>query len=112
MRDPSRGLLPDLLKQVSRSFYLTLRVLPAAIRHQIGLAYLLARATDTIADTQIIAPAERLRALQALRARIRGKSSARLDFGELVRQQSSPGEWSLLQRIEDSLALLEQFPAD
>ena len=35
--------LNELLKQTSRSFYLTLRVLPAAVRPQIGLAYLLAR---------------------------------------------------------------------
>ena len=30
--------LNELLKQTSRSFYLTLRVLPAAVRPQIGLA--------------------------------------------------------------------------
>jgi hypothetical protein len=32
--------LNDLLKATSRSFYLTLRVLPARVRPQIGLAYL------------------------------------------------------------------------
>jgi farnesyl-diphosphate farnesyltransferase len=46
--------LTDLLKATSRSFYLTLRVLPAAVRPQISLAYLLARTTDTIADTEIV----------------------------------------------------------
>ncbi|PYK59246.1 MAG: farnesyl-diphosphate farnesyltransferase, partial [Verrucomicrobia bacterium] len=101
--------LTDLLRATSRSFYLTLRVLPAAIRPQIGLAYLLARTTDTIADTQLIPPVERLQALQALRERILGNSSAPLSFGELARQQSSPAEWSLLQRIEESLAVLGQF---
>jgi hypothetical protein len=39
-----------LLKQVSRSFYLTLRVLPRSIRMPIGIAYL-PRASDTIAVT-------------------------------------------------------------
>ncbi|MCI0869448.1 MAG: squalene/phytoene synthase family protein, partial [Chloroflexi bacterium] len=47
-------LLTDLLKGVSRSFYLTLRVLPGGIREPVGLAYLLARAADTIADTTLI----------------------------------------------------------
>ena len=47
----ARELLTELLRDVSRSFYLTLRVLPRPVRPQIGLAYLLARATDTIADT-------------------------------------------------------------
>ena len=86
-----------------------MRVLPSAIRPQIGLAYLLARTTDTIADTQLVPPVERLQALQALRERILGNSSAPLSFGELARQQSSPAEWSLLQRIEESLAVLGEF---
>ena len=63
--------LLQLLKKTSRSFYLTLRVLPAAVRPQIGLAYLLARTTDTIADTGIVSVEQRLAALQKLRQRIR-----------------------------------------
>ncbi|CAN5646469.1 phytoene/squalene synthase family protein [soil metagenome] len=39
-----------LLKAVSRSFYLTLRLLPAPVRESIALAYLLARISDTRAD--------------------------------------------------------------
>lgn len=39
-----------LLKRVSRSFYLTLRLLPGPVRESISLAYLLARFTDTEAD--------------------------------------------------------------
>src|SRR5437868_9149848 len=43
MPNPTRAfLLGPLLKGVSRSFYLTLRVLPAGMRDPIGLAYLLA----------------------------------------------------------------------
>jgi len=103
----------DLLKQVSRSFYLTLRVLPAAVRPQIGLAYLLARTTDTIADTAILPTDQRLAALGSLRDRILGKSSTRLDFGELARSQGLPVERVLLDRVESSLALLGQLsPAD
>ena len=103
----------DLLKQVSRSFYLTLRVLPAAVRMQIGLAYLLARTTDTIADTEILPTDQRLAALGKLRARILGKSSGVLDFGELACQQGLPAERVLLEKVEESLALLEQLsPAD
>src|SRR3954469_2702394 len=91
-------LLTDLLKAVSRSFYLTLRVLPKAIRRQIGLAYLLARTTDTIADTEIVSVEQRLKMLQALRERILGTSAVRLDFGQLAQQQGSPAERVLLER--------------
>ena len=106
-------LLTNLLKDVSRSFYLTLRVLPKSIRPQIGLAYLLARTTDTIADTEIIPLEQRLKSLQILRERILGTSAAPLDFGELARQQNLPAERVLLEKTEASLALLQSLlPAD
>ena len=102
-----------LLKATSRSFYLTLRVLPAAVRPQIGLAYLLARTTDTIADTEILPVEQRLAALQKLRERILGQSSAPLNFGDLAKRQGSPSERVLLEKIEDSLGSLQSFsPAD
>src|ERR1039458_7936234 len=103
--------LNDLLKATSRSFYLTLRVLPAAVRPQIGLAYLLARTTDTIADTEIVPLDQRLGALQQLRERILGQNSAPLNFGELARQQVSPAEKSLLEKTENSLSALQNFCA-
>ncbi|NOS72072.1 MAG: squalene/phytoene synthase family protein [Verrucomicrobia bacterium] len=105
-----RELLTSLLKQVSRSFYLTLRTLPRAIRRQIGLAYLLARTTDTIADTEIIPVAQRLEALQRLRERILGTSNNALGFGELAKQQGLPAERVLLERVEESLKLLTTLP--
>ena len=107
------GSLNDLLRATARSFYLTLRVLPARVRPQIGLAYLLARTTDTIADTELVPPAQRLAALQQLRERILGQTSAPLNFGELARQQGSPAEKLLLEKTEASLALLSTLsPAD
>ena len=113
VRTENRELLSRLLQQVSRSFYLTLRVLPAAVRPQIGLAYLLARTTDTIADTEILPMAQRLDALHALRERILGTSTAPLNFGELARQQGLPAERVLLEKTGESLALLETLsPAD
>jgi len=104
--------LNGLLKQTSRSFYLTLRVLPAAVRSQIGLAYLLARTTDTIADTEIIPLAQRLDALQILRERILGQSSAPLNFGSLAQQQGSPAEKLLLEKTEEGLAVLKTLSSE
>ncbi len=105
--------LTDLLQATSRSFYLTLRVLPARVRPQIGLAYLLARTTDTIADTEIVPAAQRLEALQQLREQILGQPSAPLNFGELAQSQNLAAEKLLLEKTEDSLALLPTLsPAD
>jgi farnesyl-diphosphate farnesyltransferase len=115
----SQQSLDGLLKATSRSFYLTLRVLPAKVRRQIGLAYLLARTTDTIADTEIVPLGQRLDALERLRGRIaaqdsgeNGENSADLDFGDFVRQQGTSAERLLLERVNDSLALLQSFSAD
>ena len=47
-----KALAGDLLAGVSRSFYLSLKVAPKQTRGTVGLMYLLARATDTIADTE------------------------------------------------------------
>ena len=71
MPKPSRAfLLGSLLKSVSRSFYLTLRVLPTGMRDPVGLAYLLARAADTIADTSLIPPEKRMELLLSLRSQV------------------------------------------
>jgi len=101
----------DLLKATARSFYLTLRVLPGRVRPPIGLAYLLARTADTVADTDLVPPAQRIEALRRLRERILGRAAAPLPFGELAREQGSPGEKRLLERVEESLAALQATPA-
>jgi len=107
---PDRRELPgDLLRGVSRSFYLTLRVLPSAIRAQIGLAYLLARTTDTIADTDVIPVERRLRALEELRQCIGGIRQEKLDFGELAGRQASASERQLLERANEAVATLGGF---
>jgi len=110
MAQASEELLGELLKEVSRSFYLTLRVLPGKVRQPIGLTYLLARTTDTIADTQLVALEQRLEALRRLRARIQGQSETPVDFGALARRQGSRAEGVLLEKCEASLALLRRLP--
>ena len=101
-----------LLRNVSRSFYLTLRILPSAVRPQVGLAYLLARATDTIADTGIVPVDQRLAALHRLRRAIQGPDPMPLMLGELTQSQGSAGEQLLLMRIEEVLSALRQLEPD
>jgi farnesyl-diphosphate farnesyltransferase len=104
-------LLDDLLRQVSRSFYLSLRILPSALREPIGLAYLLARAADTVADTRVVPRAERLRHLEALRAAYAGMPA---DVTTLVRacaaHQSDAAERRLLERTDEALTRLRALP--
>ncbi len=102
-------LIQQLLRDTARSFYLTLRVLPSSIRPQIGLAYLLARTTDTIADTDLVPVEKRLDALRVLRERILGTARAALAFGDLASQQAAPVEKLLLEKTEVSLDFLRTF---
>jgi farnesyl-diphosphate farnesyltransferase len=82
------------------------------VRPQIGLAYLLARTTDTIADTDLVPLEQRLDALKRLRERILTSSTAPLNFGELARYQGLPAERLLLEKAGDSLALLPTLSPD
>jgi len=99
--------LPALLREVSRSFYLSLRVLPAEIRPQISLAYLLARASDTVADTKAVPRERRLALLRRMREG---------DFGsvaQLAAGQALPAERLLLARLDGcAAALAGQDPGD
>jgi len=110
-------LLGPLLKSVSRSFYLTLRVLPAPMRDPVGLAYLLARAADTIADTSLIEPTRRLALLLAWRAAVGGdtredtRAAIRQVADEVAGQQTLADEKRLLESLESALAVLDQLGA-
>ncbi|MGI8432880.1 MAG: phytoene/squalene synthase family protein [Chthoniobacterales bacterium] len=105
-----------LLKSVSRSFYLTLRFLPQPLRDPISLAYLLARATDTVADTAETPAALRLTMLEQLVGGIAGE--AKLEelnepLSQFAAQQSDPAERLLIENLPDLLAQLEATaPAD
>src|ERR1044071_2980882 len=66
-----------LLRPVSRSFYLSIRILPRRLREPVGLAYLLARTTDSVADTAQIPAELRIQTLEKLRGLIAGKRDAR-----------------------------------
>jgi len=105
------GLLGDLLKQVSRSFYLSLVILPRALREPLGLAYLLARAADTVADTRLIARAEQIRHLETLR---RAYAGERADAAAVARaaapHQAHAAERTLLERVDEILARVTRLP--
>lgn len=112
MADHPPELLRELLAAVSRSFYLTVRVLPPPVRRPVGVAYLLARATDTIADTTLLPPSQRLAALAALRQRILGDQPD-FEVPEAALQEQTPSaERTLLLRLPEALGLLDQLPEE
>ncbi len=92
-----------ILRSVSRSFYLTIRFLPRPLREPVSLAYLLARATDTIADTAEIPATFRLTTLQSLAQVVAGKAEPATMAGELR-------DFAARQRNHSEKALIENLP--
>lgn len=89
----------EILRRTSRSFFLTLRLLPRAVRGEASLGYLLARATDTLADTSSIPAPRRLELLRL----VQGASGV----GELA---SGVVDLPAGAVNEADRALLEAFP--
>ncbi len=109
----TEDLTTDLLKAVSRSFYLSMYWLPPVMRRGISLGYLLARATDSVADTSTAPAAQRAEALRQMGAAVEGSMEAAAERqllsllrGEMARAQHNPAESRLLQRFGEALAAL------
>src|SRR4029079_3336795 len=99
-----------LLRSVSRSFYLSIRFLPTQLRDPIALAYLLARTTDTVADTAQIPGRMRIETLELLSNGIQGTASRDVLtelVGSFVSLQENASERQLLESLPDCLTRLE-----
>ena len=110
-----RRLLSGVLPRVSRAFYLTIRVLPSPLRTSIGLAYLLARAADTIADSRTATPTRRLIALRRFRATIArpaGADDARALATLAARFAATDAERALADSLPTQLSLLDSLSED
>src|SRR5438874_4102265 len=107
----SRQLRTTILRSVSRSFYLSIRFLPALLREPIALAYLLARTTDTVADTTQIGGTVRIETLKILSDGIQGKAPREAIINQVaafVPLQENAAERTLLDSLPDCLEWLER----
>ncbi len=100
-----------ILKEVSRSFYISVRFLPIRIRMTIALAYLLARASDTIADTNQLPATERLTALQQFAQTLTATSTKdQLNLVACLAKQPDGPEKLLLANIDRVFDALSKIP--
>lgn len=110
MRDDRTAahLLSRLLPRVSRSFSLSLRVLPRGLRQPVGLAYLFCRAADTIADTALLPREVRLACLDHYRAAFgeAGPSALAAVREHLTGPRPRSAERDLLDRLAECFSLL------
>jgi farnesyl-diphosphate farnesyltransferase len=92
----SEDLGGKLLEGVSRSFFLTLKALPEGLREPLSLAYLLARAADTMADTAAVPHDLRQDSLR--------------DFDRLMQssERDAPGEAALCTTLKSFFVPLQE----
>jgi farnesyl-diphosphate farnesyltransferase len=94
-----------LLKRVSRSFYLSIRFLPSRIRPAIATGYLLARASDTVADTNKFEPKYRWETLDAILTALHGPTIDLAQRVSLCVDAQPPGaEKELLKQLMSLVA--------
>jgi len=102
-------LLAGVLRGVSRSFYLSLRILPRDLRSPIGLAYLLARAADTLADRPWAGADERRCAIDAFRAALAEGYAPEIPAAAREAADLHGHERILLDRLPDAFAALRDL---
>jgi len=105
-------LLRCILKNVSRSFYLSLSILPGSVRKQVSLAYLFCRAADTIDETSLFHRCQRLQVLQAFRRQFLLDHPSFDDLVQLqatvLLQQGRMADHQLLHYLSDCFHVFEQ----
>jgi farnesyl-diphosphate farnesyltransferase len=111
LRPVSGDSRKQLLKGVSRSFYLTLRLLPGEMRGAAGLGYLLARTSDTLADTESIPVASRLLYLDWFDRSVAGDEDPPRWPVSVLNAPADPRERSLLESTGGLLEMLGALPA-
>lgn len=114
-RIPPTKLCGPILCAVSRSFYISIRFLPKRLREPVGLAYLLARAIDTVVDTAQIPVLVRAEILADLSSVVQGEVSPDALF-DLVNSfaplQTNDTERQLIESLPNCLVELARLSAD
>ena len=91
-------------------------MVPADVRDQVSLAYLFARAADTIADTELIDRPRRLDYLTQLKAQFVSDQISWAQVRDIQQAvgplQQDSAERQLLERLEDCFTLLQRFSPD
>jgi farnesyl-diphosphate farnesyltransferase len=100
-----------ILGRVSRSFYLSIFILPKKLRDPVALGYLLARGSDSIADTAELPIELRVEKLRLLARGIQGEAlgDAIVDLSASIAPlQTNEPERALIENLQSCLDWLDQ----
>ncbi len=103
--------IETLLKNTSRSLYLSVQALPKTMRPAFGIAYLLCRYADTIADTSVLPRERRLYWIEKFPQLLKEQNPQ--EVATLAREISSgtenPYEAELIKHLSPCLEILNQI---
>ena len=109
MKPLSDGELMEILRGVSRSFILTIRALPQGLRRPVAVAYLLARASDTMADTAAAPVEARVQCLRGFMAGLLGQGNGLIPGLADIYPDLEPEQY-LLKNLDRVIAALDALP--
>lgn len=100
-----------LLKNTSRSLYLSARMLPERIRHAFSTAYLLCRYADTIADSTLLAKERRLHWIERFPSILIDQNKQ--EIAEITKELSGKAQYlseeDLLKNLAECISLFNQL---
>jgi len=107
--DQGEEMIRHLLRTHARTFALTLSLLPHQLRGSLGVAYLLARTSDTLADAGEIPKGRRLALLDDLAGAL-AKDRPSAWNPKIQRGELGAGNDELIRALPQLLAILDENP--
>ncbi len=106
-----RELRNQTVRNVSRTFALSIDVLPGTLRDAMGIAYLMFRVSDGIEDHPDLLPATKVRLLELWASSVAGKASVD-EFGQAVRElPGSTHEVAAVRNAAQIVGWLNELPS-
>lgn len=108
------GDIKSILKNVARTLYLSVKIMPEPVKSSMGMGYLLCRVMDTVVDDPAIGPEDKLEILRLMRGLDkRGNADQAVEKVRALSQHSrKPAEKELLLKFSKMLSIYEKFPEE
>ena len=108
------GDIKNILKNVARTLYLSVKIMPEPVKTSMGMGYLLCRVMDTIVDNPGIGAEDKLEILKLMRGLDKPENAGRVleKVRGLTQHTRNPGEKELLLKFSKILSIYEKFPAE
>ncbi len=108
------GDIKNILKNVARTLYLSVKIMPEPVKSSMGMGYLLCRVMDTVVDDPGIGAEDKLEILRLMRGldkRANADQAVEKVRG-LSQHAGKPAEKELLLKFSKILSIYEKFPEE